>query len=114
MSYSDFYQLEMDADLFLLLACLSGKGNYVNSEGVIGLNRALHIAGAKNVILYKEKKMVDTANAAFCRYFYENAINNPTDSYGKSLQQARIKMIKAENGKYASPVFWAGYYLIGY
>jgi CHAT domain-containing protein len=109
--YSDLYKLDINADLFLLLACLSGKGKVVTGEGAIGLNRALYAAGARNVLLYREI-LNNEANTLFCQKFYEEITGHASQNYGKSLQKARIAMM--ESDLYADPLYWAGYYLIGY
>lgn len=107
--FNDLYNLSFNSDLVLLLSCLSGKGEVFNGEGVIGLNRALHVAGAHNVLLYRYI-LEEEASAYFCQQFYTGLISGRQD-YSRLMREATLKMIGS--GHYADPAYWGGFYLIG-
>lgn len=109
--FGDIIKLDIEANLVLLLACMSGDGNIVTGEGLIGLNRAFYIAGAKNIILFRTN-LNNEANTFFCKILYEQLIKFPSQTYSESLQKARLAMLNSN--EFSKPVYWAGYYLMGH
>jgi CHAT domain-containing protein/Tfp pilus assembly protein PilF len=103
-----FQKLRLNAELVVLSACETGLGEEVRGEGLIGLTRAFHYAGARNLVvsLYEVN---DESTSVFMRGFYE-ALKS-----GKWLEEAMmdgIAMVRS-HPEWSSPYFWSGFVLIG-
>lgn len=58
-----------DTELAVLSACDTGLGNVASGEGVMGLTRAFHLAGTRNVVA-SLWKLDDAATVAMMKLFY--------------------------------------------
>ncbi|TRX01349.1 CHAT domain-containing protein [Flavobacterium gawalongense] len=93
-------------ELVVLSACETGLGDNLVGEGVIGLQRAFMIAGAKSVIMSLWK--VDDASAQkLMALFYTNWIKNKM-SKSDAFYAAKLEMKKM----YPQPYYWAGFVLL--
>lgn len=95
-----------DTKLVVLSACETALGDVKNGEGVYGLQRALVVAGAQNLIM-SLWKVNDEATMQLMKLFYTNWTGGE-DIY-QSLQKAQIQMMK-ENEE---PYYWGGFIMIG-
>lgn len=122
-------------ELVVLSACDSGVGFYANGEGVIGLQRAFHRAGAARVIS-SLWSVNDDASAELMTRFYAalwgdsldpadalrvaqlSMIKSPRRFEGSSKlrvpdfgQSTKVRRPKTDNGafEYSDPRFWAGF-----
>jgi|GEM_PF-371516 len=107
----EIYNLKINADLVVLSACETGLGKIQKGEGIIGLTRALLYAGAKNIIV-SLWQVTDQSTSDLMVSFYKNKLENKSSlSYSEALRQAKLKMIGEE--KYAHPLYWSPFILIG-
>jgi len=104
---SDLLLLDLPADLVVLSACQTGLG-LVSGDGVIGLSRALLIAGARTVLV-SLWNVDDAATGELMRHFYEHYL--ATDNKAAALRHAMTTFLA--NPATADPHLWAAFYLIG-
>jgi CHAT domain-containing protein/tetratricopeptide (TPR) repeat protein len=81
-------------ELAVLSACESGRGRLAGGEGVLGLQRAFHAAGARTVVA-SLWKVDDAATRDLMTLFYNNLWRQrlaPTEA----LRQAQLAMIRGD------------------
>jgi hypothetical protein len=95
--------------LMIISACETGKGEWVNNEGVISLARAFTYAGCSSVVnsLWKAD---DQATAAILKKFHFYLQQGLTKS--RALQKAKLDYLQT-NTIYKNPGYWSGLVLIG-
>ena len=108
----EIYNLKLNADLVVLSACETGLGQIQKGEGIIGLTRALLYAGTNNIVV-SLWQVADQSTSDLMVDFYKNSLaSKGMQSYSEALRNAKLKMIK--EGKYAHPLYWAPFILIGH
>ena len=104
---SEAFNLKLQADLVILSACETGRGKFLQGEGVMALNRGFLYSGASNVI-YTLYKIPDQSSSQLMQYFFKLIVEEEY-SYTEALKKAKLQFIEA--GK--SPCHWASFALIG-
>lgn len=98
--------LDLDGtDLVVLSACQTGLGEVRNGEGVYGLQRAIMVAGANNLLM-SLWKVDDEATDYLMTSFYSrwNGQQNPDE-----FRVVQIDMRK----RYPHPFFWGAFVMLG-
>ena len=86
-------QLDLShVDLATLSACETGLGKSAGGEGVLGLQRAFQISGAKSVVATLWT-VSDDASRALMIDFYDNLWNKKLSKL-EALRQAQLKMLR--------------------
>lgn len=91
-------------DLVVLSACETALGDISGNEGVLGLQRALRMAGVKNMIV-SLWSVPDKQTVQLMTLFYKKWLSGLSPTV--SLRQAQLEMKK----KY-SPYYWAAFVLV--
>ena len=94
-----------DADLVVLSACETGKGE-ITGDGVFGLQRAFKQAGAQTIIM-SLWPVHDAATQLLMTEFYRNWITNH-----QSKCEAFKKAQNTVRSKYDEPYYWAGFIML--
>ena len=101
-----YERVRIDADLVTLSACDSGSGAVRAGEGLLGLTRAFHYAGARSV-LASLWSVGDKSSAWFMERFYGELARGATKD--EALQRTQQAAIRAGR----RPSAWAAYQLYG-
>lgn len=104
----DIYHLPLQANLVVLSACETGKGEILRGEGVVSLARAFTYAGAKSIITTLWS-INDATTKDVINSFYKNL--NEGFAVGESLRNAKLQYI--EQADDPNPFFWAAFTLTG-
>jgi len=120
------------ADLVVLSACDTRRGRAAAGEGLLGLQRAFEVAGARSVVA-SLWQVNDTATAALMQEFYRNLWQRRLPR-GEALRQAQRHVAREYRGGVVSgpegsrgvagtgplsdggplpPAFWAGFVISG-
>jgi CHAT domain-containing protein/tetratricopeptide (TPR) repeat protein len=94
-----------NTSLVVLSACQTGLGEVRNGEGVYGLQRAIIVAGARNLLM-SLWKVDDAATADLMSAFYQA---RPSSSNLTAFHQAQVELRK----KYPQPYYWGAFIMLG-
>lgn len=99
-------------EVVVLSACHTGLGVIHGGEGVFGLRRALHLAGARSVIM-SLVAVPDDATVELMDLFYGNFLSGMSKS--TALRNAELSIIRERRRLHgaAHPLFWGGFVLTG-
>ena len=99
-------------DWAVLSSCDTGIGVVQAGEGVLGLRRAFHVAGAKTLIM-SLWKVDDESTREWMRYLYEGRLKGM--STVEAVQNADLTMLKLRRsrGKSTHPFYWGAFVAAG-
>jgi CHAT domain-containing protein len=108
----EVFRMSTPADLVVLSACETARGDQMDAEGIYGLTRAFMFAGASSV-LCSLWRVDDEATKALMVKFYE--LWNPEEGKGIGAAEAlrRAQAFIRSHEKWAHPYFWAAWTLWG-
>ena len=101
---SDVMKLKLAAELVVLAACETGRGDTLQGDGVASLASAFLYAGANNVLL-SLWKVPSKASVLFMQKFYGYLREGKGESEALRLAKDAVRM------EYPDPYYWAVYVL---
>jgi CHAT domain-containing protein len=93
----------------VLSACNTGTGVLIDGEGVLGLERAFRIAGARNIVMTLWP-VDDRITARFMRHLYGERLEQHA-STAEAVWDSTRKMLDERRaaGRSTHPWYWAGF-----
>jgi CHAT domain-containing protein/Tfp pilus assembly protein PilF len=106
----EMMSMDLKADLVVLSACETARGDSRGGEGMVGMTWALLVAGVPTTVASEWK--VDAGSTAelmvrFHRLLKQSSFTNKA----KALQQAALAVMK--DSQYRHPFYWAGFVMVG-
>jgi len=110
----EIVDLNLRAELAVLSACETARGEFRGGEGLVGMSWALMMAGAPTVVVSQWK--VDSASTtqlmlALYRNLRSGLSAAPIAGKAEALRKAAIAV--AANPQYRHPFYWAGFAMVG-
>jgi CHAT domain-containing protein/tetratricopeptide (TPR) repeat protein len=110
ISLNELYTTKNSAELVVLSACETGKGELYNGEGVMSLSRGFFNTGAKSV-MSTLWSIEDKSTSKIMELFYKNLNKGYTKS--EALHYAKLDYLENHSLSESSPYYWASIVLIG-
>ncbi len=104
---NEIFNLNLAADLVVLSACSTGKGEEIKGEGIVGMTQGFMYAGAERIVV-SLWDVNDRATADLMSQFYESMMQEQMTP-ASALHQAQLAMWE----KYQDPRLWAAFTLQG-
>jgi CHAT domain-containing protein len=101
-------ELELPAELTVLSACETGRGREVRGEGLVGLTRALQLAGSRSVVA-THWRIDDRSTADLMVSFHRKVLAGQAKD--EALRQAMAEAHAREATRH--PYYWASFLLVG-
>jgi len=105
----DIFNLDLAAELVVLSACNTGRGETVRGEGVIGLTRGFMYAGATRILM--SLWSVDDRGTSELMVRFYRALLEEELSPSAALRVAQIELW--ETDEWQSPYYWSAFALQG-
>ncbi|MBZ0103783.1 MAG: CHAT domain-containing protein [Thermoanaerobaculia bacterium] len=113
-------QVRLASDLVVLSACETARGAERGGEGILGLVRALQVAGARSVVASLWRVDDESAAELMARFYARLNEGLPRD---EALRQAQLELLRGpvrgeRDGRpvelrFSAPRHWAPFVLIG-
>jgi CHAT domain-containing protein len=106
-TFEEIINLNWDAELVVLSACQTGKGEMKKTEGVVGLTRAVMYAGSDAVVV-SLWNVSDEGTKDLMIQFFDNILNKKMTK-SDALRDAKLKFIKDKK----TPFIWSPFVMYG-
>jgi CHAT domain-containing protein/Tfp pilus assembly protein PilF len=106
----EILKLDLQADMVVLSACETARGQLRAGEGLIGLTWALFVAGSPTTVV-SQWKVDSSSTSELMVNFYRTLRAAPKTSKSEALRVAALTMLK--RGQFRHPFYWAGFVIVG-
>lgn len=96
--------------LAFLSACMTGRGEYIEGEGVISLGKSFIESGSSSVVS-SLWNVNDKSTSNLVSYFYKYLKKGYSNA--EALSKAKLAYLNEENTMYKHPKYWAGFVTYG-
>lgn len=110
LQMNEIFNISLAADVVVLSACETGLGKLIRGEGLVGLTRAFHYAGAQSLVV-SLWKVADVSTAKLMKEFYIQLLKGQSPAI--ALRRAKQKMISSSVMLYRHPFHWSGFIIHG-
>jgi CHAT domain-containing protein len=108
----EIFDLDLSAaEMVVLSACNTARGEKRSGEGIVGLTWALFVAGAPTQVLC-QWAVDDASTATLMQRFYANLTGQGQTAKGAALRRAALTLLR-DGGRHRHPYYWAPFVLIG-
>lgn len=105
----EIMKLNLPAELVVLSACQTARGQVSTGEGLIGMSWAFLIAGSSTTLVSQWK--VDSESTSQLMVSFHRNLRNHDKSKDEALRQSALKLMN--NPRYRHPFYWSGFVLVG-
>lgn len=105
----ELFGLKLDADMVVLSACNSARGEVRSGEGIVGLTWALFVAGCRSQVV-SQWSVDDSSTANLMVDFYRGLF---TDKVSKGASLAAAMKVLRSQTETRHPYYWAPFILVG-
>ncbi|MEZ5004311.1 MAG: CHAT domain-containing tetratricopeptide repeat protein [Chitinophagales bacterium] len=105
-------QMDLKSALIYINACESGKGKFIDGEGVFSISRTMLQSGCKSVIA-SLWSIPDQSASEIAVNFYNSLKQKKINQPAYALQKAKLDFLKHSNKTNAHPYYWASLSSIG-
>lgn len=110
LNVSEIAGLKLDAELTVLSACSTARGDGLDAEGLFGFAYALNIAGSRNALLTMWP-VNDYATSEFVSHFFGLVARGA--NHASALHKTKLWFMEHPKASYRLPKHWAGFVLYG-
>ena len=107
----EIMNLQLGAELVVLSACETARGQIVAGEGVIGLMWALFVGGSPATLVSQWQVESKSSSALMIAFHRAWNAGQQGASKARALQLASLQLLR--NGDTSHPFYWAGFVLVG-
>jgi CHAT domain-containing protein/tetratricopeptide (TPR) repeat protein len=106
----EIFDMTLSAELVVLSACETGRGEKRSGEGIMGLTWALFVAGAPAQVV-SQWNVNDVGTATLMEAFYAGLKRGqPKET---ALRAAALSLLNGSDPHYRHPYYWAPFFLMG-